>query len=273
MNLNSLKILAYLLMYGEKDLNGLVKVFGLSKSYLCRLVKELERHNLVKRLREDRRPLVSPNMTHLLVERLNKFLLLAGIKKEIIDLLSDKSALKVLSCFTGGVKATADLVKESTYSNPIVYSSLKRLEEYGVINKISSNPLRYNLNQKNNLGVLLKDISSMIFSQEIDKMTVSPEIEEIFDSIKTEQSVLVFVVYGSYVQSQTDKYGDIDLFVIVNTEQDKDRLLKKYSYPNIDLNITSKLGFIRLLKEQPYFVKQLKEGKILKGKELLEALL
>jgi len=113
----------------------------------------------------------------------------------------------------------------------------------------------------------------MVFSKEINKLIVTPKIENILDSIRTEESILIFVVYGSYAQTQTDTFSDIDLFVVANTEQDKEEILKKYSYPNIDLNITSKLGFIKMLKEQPYFVKQLKEGKILKGKDLLEAIL
>jgi len=267
MNLKNIEILLHLLMRGEQEQNKLSEELGFSKQYISLIIRDMEKHGFISRYKQNRRYLVTYNSANPLVKELNRLVLLAANQKQVIDILSERNSLKTLSCFTDkSPMSRKELIKSTGYERRSLGMALKSLEEKKMIYSVSKKPSAYVLNKKNSAGVSLWHISKLIYGSPVD-------IDGIIKHIVNDDHVIISVLYGSVAKNKADKYSDVDLFTVVDTPVDRERLMSKYSHPRLDLNVFSKGGFIQKLDKEPYFLKLVKEGKILKGEEILEKLI
>lgn len=267
MNLKNIEILLHLLMRGEQEQSKLAGELGFSKQHISLIIKDMEKKGFISRYKQNRRYVVTYNSANPLVKELNRLVLLAANQKQIIDILSERNSLKTLSCFTDkSPMSRKELIKSTGYERRSLGMALKSLEEKKIIYPVSKKPSAYILNKNNTAGVSLWHISKLIHGSPDD-------IDRIIKHIINEDHVLVSVLYGSAAKNKTDKYSDVDLFVVVDTPTDRERLLTKYSHPRLDLNVFSKGGFIQMLDKEPHFLKLVKEGRILKGEEIMNVLI
>jgi len=267
MNLRSIEILLHLLMKGEREQNKLPEELGLSKQHISGIIKDMEKRGFISRHKQNRSYLITYNSANPLVRELNRLVLLAANQKQIIDVLSERNSLKTLSCFTDKSPISRrELIKLTGYERRSLGMALRSLEEKKIIYPVSRKPSAYVLNKKNTAGISLWHISKLIYGSPVD-------IDRIIKHIINEDHVIISVLYGSAAKNKTDKYSDVDFFVVVDTPADRERIISKYSHPGLDLNVFSKKGFIQMLDKEPYFLKLVKEGRILKGEDIVNELI
>ncbi len=253
-------------MHGRKTQKEIRELFKYSKSYISKLLGRLEHKGFIKRVKENKKYIVDYNLDNLLVSKFNELLLLSINRTEFIDIFMKKRVIKVLSCFKPDIVITLEVIAvKLKYSKPIIIDALKELEKQKIVARISQKPVEYKLNESK-INNLLQEISAQLVSfEKIDLMKY----------LLNEKSVRIIIQYGSSITPEYDKYSDTDIFVVVDIPQDKKRIeeiVDKSPYSKLHLNILSKLGFSQKIKKEPYFVKLIKEGKILKGRDIVEEL-
>lgn len=267
MNLGNIEIVLHLLMKGEQEQNKLSEELGFSKQHISLMMKDMEKKGFISRYKQNRRYVVNYNGANPLVKELNRLVLLAANQKQIIDILSERNSLKTLSCFTDKSPISRkELIKSTGYERRSLGMALRSLEDKKIIYLVSKKPSAYVLNKKNTAGVSLWHISKLIYGSPVD-------IDRVIKHITNDDHVIISVLYGSAAKNKADEYSDVDLFVVVDTPADRERLLSKYSHLKLDLNVFSKGGFIQMLDKEPHFLKLVKEGRILKGDEMVKALI
>jgi len=252
-------------MQGEQEQKKLANKFGFTKQHTSLILRDMEKQELINRHKTQRGYKIAYNKTNPLVKKLNRLVLFAADQKEIINILGEKSSMKVLSQFMKDAEMSMKKLSELTgYTRRTILTATKSLEGKKIISRIHRKPVIYILNKKNSAGAIIWNISQYIFAN---------DIEGLMRNITDEDCVRVSIIYGSQAKEKADDYSDIDLFVVVDTPADRERLMSKYSHPRLDLNVFSKGGFIQMLEREPHFLKLVKEGRILKGEEIVEKLI
>lgn len=108
-----------------------------------------------------------------------------------------------------------------------------------------------------------------LFVKKIRKASPSRIIGE----IKKDKSVLILVHYGSSARKEEDELSDVDLLIVTRDRISRGEIISRFSGKKMDLNVYSKSGFLKLLKTQPDFIAHVSTAKVLKGKDILEAVI
>lgn len=270
MNLMPIKFIFPLIMEGEKTSRELADdlrapLYAVSYAMGC-----LYKLNLVKRP-EGRPRSWAINTESPVVHKFEKLLLVSKNDAVIRSLFLQPSVVRIAAKIKDQKEVTIEsLVRSTGISRPTVISGLKRLVSARLLHKKSGKP---------NLYYPTDDIVSTIFFESClllmglfsRRSNRKISMQKVLSQIKKEDAVLILANYGSHARGTGDKFSDIDLFVVTRDRIQRGDILSKYSKPGIDLSVYSKSGFLNLLKSHPDFVSNIAKAKILKGKDILDA--
>ena len=144
---------------------------------------------------------------------------------------------------------------------------LELFRKYGVVNRIRiGNTSEWTLNKKS----ILVDKLLKIFK--IEEKIYRDLKSKIFNTFHKEKSILKVILYGSVARGEEQPNSDIDLFILVKNEKDKDLVANLVHKLNISLlprygNVISELIYSRKewnLKNNSEISKQIQsEGEII----------
>lgn len=148
---------------------------------------------------------------------------------------------------------------------------LDLFRKYGVVNRIRiGNTSEWTLNKKS----ILVDKLLKIFK--IEEKIYQDLKSKIFNAFHKEKSILKVILYGSVARGEEQPNSDIDLFILVKNEKDKDLVANLVHKLNISLlprygNVVSELIYSRKewnLKKNSEILKQIQsEGEIILKRE------
>ena len=148
---------------------------------------------------------------------------------------------------------------------------LELFRKYGVVNRIRiGNTSEWTLNKKS----ILVDKLLKIFK--IEEKIYRDLKSKIFNTFHKEKSILKVILYGSVARGEEQPNSDIDLFILVKNEKDKDLVANLVHKLNISLlprygNVISELIYSRKewnLKKNSEISKQIRsEGEIILKRE------
>ena len=148
---------------------------------------------------------------------------------------------------------------------------LELFRKYGVVNRIRiGNTSEWTLNKKS----ILVDKLLKIFK--IEEKIYQDLKSKIFNAFHKEKSILKVILYGSVARGEEQPNSDIDLFILVKNEKDKDLVANLVHKLNISLlprygNVISELIYSRkewTLKKNSEILKQIQlEGEIILKRE------
>ncbi len=98
-------------------------------------------------------------------------------------------------------------------------------------------------------------------------------LKEIIRKIKDNASVLILIHYGSSYRGTDDEFSDIDLFIVTRDRISRGEIISEYSQKKLDLSVYSKEGFLKLITKQPDFITHISKSNVLKGNDILEAVI
>lgn len=157
-------------------------------------------------------------------------------------------------------------------SKVTVMKSLNKLIQSGILIKKVGKPNHYYLADTKLADAFVKTCSEIlaVFIKDAKKEATP---KRIIEGLKKDNNVLILIHYGSAAKGTPDSLSDIDLLAVTHDKMGRGEVLEKYSHKYIDLNVYSKDGFLRLLKNQPDFIRNIAGAKILKGKNIFEAVI
>ena len=168
-----------------------------------------------------------------------------------------KQQLNILSVFKKNVFAglTFKQIKEQSHqkSNNIVQIALKEFKIQNIVQaKGTGNVISYQLNFDNNLTL---DYLNLLNEIEINKRKFPKEVlQEVQKKILKYTEFFILIVFGSYAKSQASNKSDLDVAVIVESEQAKKEIIpyletiKRRNIKKIDYHIFTRNEFLEMLK-------------------------
>lgn len=271
MDLFAIKYLFYIIFEGEKTISELIKDVGGSQSNVSHAMSVLNKFGLVTHPDKRARPWVADSSNEL-VQLMEKFIFVSGNNPEIKQIFNQKSIILIGSEFyknkTGVTKE--NLIDSTKFSKVTVIKTLRKLAQFKIISiKVGRPNIYYPC--KADLATIFLNACFLIQKVYNKKNELSPS--EIIKQLENNVSVLILIHYGSSMRGTTDDFSDIDLFAVTRDKISRGDIISKYSNKKIDLNVYSKKGFLELLKSQPDFIRNLSTARILKGKDILEAVI
>ena len=274
MNLYVIKYLLFLIFEGEKTTRELSQELGRSIYNASHAMGKLFELGLVKHPDNRLRSWVA-NLSNSTVLLLEKLLLVSKNDKNIKNLLALPSGIYVGAQFYKDKKpVTVHTLTELTGVSRIsVMKVLKKMVFLNLLKKGSGKPPLYYLFDTMLSHLFFKSCSeiTMVFSKKQTEKKFS--VRNIIQNLLNDESVLILVHYGSSIREKDDKFSDIDLFVVTRDRISRGEILTQYSHKKIDISVYSKNGFLELLMTQPDFVANIASGKILKGEDILKAII
>jgi len=273
MNLYILKYLFLLIFEGEKNISELSVEAGGTIYNASRAMGLLHRLGLVKH--PDKR---SRSWQADLKKKINviteKLLLASKYDKKMMKLLEKKSVVKIgVNLYKNNKGLTVAAITNSTgLSKMTVESSLKNLTENNLSIKKPGKPNIYYCSHTPVSNLFFKTCSEIdaLFAKN-SKREISPS--QIIKELKKDDSVLILIYYGSSARGQGDKFSDIDLLAVTRDRISRGEILSRYANKKIDLSVYSKSGFLQLLKSHPDFVSNISTARVLKGENILQAVI
>lgn len=273
MNLKNLTYLSHLIFEGEKTSREIATSLDVPLYAVSRAINSLSGFCLVAHPAKRRKSwkVETSNPLNMLLDRL---LLVSKNSGQIKSLLFDQSVVLVATAFsdTGKELTINQAIDHANVSRVTATTALNKLTAAGVLAVYGEKPKSFYVNRGLLPNLFIEtclEIERTFAKQE--PTVVSPET--LISRIQANDAVLILVVYGSYARKTADELSDIDLFVVTRDKFDRGEILSGYSSKGIDLNVYSKAGFLQLMKTQPDFVSNLARANVVKGKELLEAML
>lgn len=168
-----------------------------------------------------------------------------------------KEQIKILGVFHKNIFAelTFKQIKEQSKqkSNNIVQIALKEFQKQDLIKtKTTADVTTYLLNLDNNLTASYLNIINQI---EILKRKFPKEIlSEIQNRVLKQTEFFILVVFGSYAKGKATEKSDLDIAVIVESEQTRKEItpfletIKRRELKPIDYHIFTRNEFIEMLK-------------------------
>lgn len=171
-----------------------------------------------------------------------------------------KEQLKILSVFKKRLffQLTFRQIKEKAKqkSNNLIQRAIKEFKKQEIIKtKKTGDVTTYSLNYDNNLTC---SYLNLINDLEIAKNKLLPK--EILNTLQWKISrntqLFILIVFGSYVKSNADEKSDLDIAVIVKSEETKKEILpfietlKRRELRNIDYHVFTEADFIEMLNEE-----------------------
>lgn len=168
-----------------------------------------------------------------------------------------KEQLNILSVFKKDIFAslTFKQIKQQSRqkSNNIVQIALKEFQKQDIVKtKETGDVITYSLNLNNNLTL---SYLNLINESEINKSKIPKNIlEDIKNRIFKHTQFFILIVFGSYVKNGITKKSDLDIAVIVESEQTKKEIapyletIKRREVTPIDYHIFTRVEFLEMLK-------------------------
>lgn len=168
-----------------------------------------------------------------------------------------KQQLNILSVFKKNIFAnlTFKQIKEQSNqkSNNIVQIALKEFKIQNIVQtKETGSVTTYQLNLENNLTL---DYLSLLTELEINKKKFPKEIlQEIQKKILKCTEFFILIIFGSYAKGKATEKSDLDIAVIVESEQRKKEIIpyletiKRRDIKKIDYHVFTRNEFLEMLK-------------------------
>ena len=168
-----------------------------------------------------------------------------------------KEQLNILSVFKKDifVSLTFKQIKQQSRqkSNNIVQIALKEFRRHDLLKtKVTGNVTAYCLNLNNNLTL---SYLNLINESEISKSKVPIKVlDSIQKRIFKHTEFFILIVFGSYAKNQATKKSDLDVAVIVESEQTKKEInpfletIKRREVIPIDYHVFTRGEFLEMLK-------------------------
>ena len=168
-----------------------------------------------------------------------------------------KEQFNILSVFKKDIFAslTFKQIKQQSRqkSNNIVQIALKEFQKQDIVKtKETGDVTTYSLNLNNNLTL---SYLNLINESEISKNKMPKNIlEDIKNRIFRYTELFILIIFGSYAKSEATKKSDLDVAVIVESEQTKKGIapyletIKRREITPIDCHIFTRSEFLEMLR-------------------------
>ncbi len=193
------------------------------------------------------------------------------IKQQLIKMLNE-TELKILSSFfpEGTEKTTKEVEERSGYSHERAYSTLKALEEKGILSKKKvGKALVYSIKKFDDMVYLSFTYYSINRKNSFVKKY--PSVWNALDEFLNKTKLHLVILFGSYSKEEAKERSDVDVLCVGgNSETEKIALSLRHKYNlRITAVIVNKKDFKNIKTENQEFWEELiKFGVILKGQEL-----
>jgi len=273
MTLWILKYLFHILFDGEKTSKELSSEFGDSIFSVSQAMSALLRLRLVKH--PGKRPRyweVDP--ANPIIPKLEELTLMSKNSQKIKGLLTSSSFLRIAKAFYRGKPGVsiASLMHDARLSKVTVSKILGSLVTLKLITKAVSKPDKYYPVDKKIAGLLFEcgiELARLFSFNEVGKAVFA----DVVSNMIHDNTVLILIHYGSTARGKSDRLSDIDLFAVVRDHISRGEIISRYADNNFDLSVYSKSGFLQLLKKQPDFINNIAGATVLKGKDIIDAVL
>lgn len=184
----------------------------------------------------------------------------------------NETELRILSAFfpEGKERTTKEIEKNSDYSHERAYSTLKILEEKGILSKRKvGKALVYSINRFDDVVYLAFTYYSINRKNRFIQQypSVWKAVEDFLSTAKPEMAIL----FGSYSKGEAKERSDIDLLCVNGTlETEKIALSLRHKYNLRITPVVVKKGDFRNIKQDnpELWEDIIKFGVVLKGQEL-----
>ena len=168
-----------------------------------------------------------------------------------------KGQLNILSVFKRDIFAvlTFKQIKQQSRqkSNNIVQIALKEFQKQDIVKtKETGDVTTYSLNLNNNLTL---SYLNLINESEIGKSIIPTNIlENVQNRIFKHTEFFILIVFGSYAKNEATKKSDLDIAVIVESEDTKKEItpflgtIKRREVIQIDYHIFTRVEFLEMLR-------------------------
>ena len=168
-----------------------------------------------------------------------------------------KEQLNILSVFKKDIFAslTFKQIKQDSRqkSNNIVQIAIKEFQKQGIVKtKEIGDVTTYSLNLNNNLTL---SYLNLINESEISKSKVPKKtLEDILNRIFKQTEFFILILFGSYAKNEATKKSDLDIALIVESEQTKKEItpfletIKRREVIPIDYHIFTRNEFLEMLQ-------------------------
>lgn len=270
MTLYILKYLFHLIFKGEMTSSELAESHGDSIQNASNAMRVLKDIGLVRHPQNRPRSWeIVPSMTLILL--LEQFLLISKNNEDLKKLLLQPSVIKIGSkLHKNRAKTILALIESTGLSKVTVIRVLNKLLNLNMLQKTSTKPYVFSISSKTPAPKFF-DVCHKIERIFTDKSGTELTPERIMKNLAKDKSVLILLHYGSTARGKGDRFSDIDLLAVTRDKISRGEILDRYSHEKIDLSIYSKEGFLNLLKSHPDFVSNIAKAKVLKGKDILDA--
>jgi len=207
---------------------------------------------------------------------LEKLLLISKNDKEIKRLLEQPAVIKISSNIYKNRRGRviSSLVESTGISKRTVIGVLNKLVELNLLNKTAGKPHTFHVPNVTLSQVFFETCSRIenLFRNKARKqLSLSPA--QAIKEMTKDNSVLILIHYGSSSRGKADNLSDIDILAVTRDKISRGDILDRYAHKKLDLNIYSKSGFLQLIKTQPDFVRNIATARVLKGEDILKAIM
>lgn len=273
MNLYVLKYLFLLILEGEMTSAELARKLGESPYNASHAMNILHKLGVISHPEKRLRSWIV-NSTNSLVLKMEKLLIISKNDSKIKELLRFPSVILIGSWFSINKKGTTinELIQKTGLSRATVIKTLDKMSSQNIISKKISKPNNYYP-----YDTLLSRLFFQVSHDVLDLFSIRNDkkmsLKKIINKIKDDNSVLILIHYGSSYRGKYDRFSDVDLFIVTRDKISRGEILSEYSQKKLDLSVYSKKGFLELLRKQPDFVTHIARANVLKGKDLIEAII
>lgn len=257
--------LSHLLLSGAKSVGELAHLLGVSNTYASQLTSALADKGFVVKDRTGKKVIVNPNMSSPFVQNFSRFVVMVGAHPPYtpMDFLEPESRRKVIWQLMDKGRTIDELRMNTEYSRTVIYDALRPFIKIGVVSVEKGERRIYSVNRALSLVEPLFQLLEF-FESEID-------MRALLEKISSDERVVALSVFGSQIVGKRDRLSDVDVLVVVSSPEDRN-IAEKYVHPHLQLNVYSRRGIVQLVRREPWFLKLVIDGKILKGSDFLEGL-
>jgi DNA-binding MarR family transcriptional regulator/predicted nucleotidyltransferase len=212
------------------------------------------------------------NKVHPFVSKFREFLAIDSEYKKKLSILSRKSSTSIVHCFSHNqILTRPDLAKKTGFSLKTIKKNLDELLDADIVQIIEARPVRYRFIQ-NTKNRLFLELNGLLIGERKKESESRMNYHELIELLVANEEVYVLVHYGSTQFGLNDQKSDIDLFLVVSDRETLYRIKSLRFDTRIELNplLIDKLR--SFARKEPEFIKQLASARVLKGRDVLEAL-
>ena len=190
-----------------------------------------------------------------------------NILEEILSSKIKISMIKTLQCYPEKRFSGRELARSLDVSPSRASEILELLRQYGVVNRVRiGNTSEWTLNKK---SILVEKLSNIF---KIEERIYQDLRSKIYNILSKEKNILKVILYGSVARGEEQPNSDIDLFILVKNEKDKDSVANLVHKLNISLlprygNVISELIYSKdewKLKKNSEIIRQIQsEGEVI----------